>query len=554
MKHSTGEDLCLVNGRIYTQDRSRPTATAALIRGGRFVTVGSDEEVRSAAGQGTRTVDLAGATALPGFTDAHVHYYDWALGLRRVALGKAANLAEVRAAVAAAAREAAPGRWIVGQGWNETRLAEGRLPSGADLDAAAPDYPVMIYRNDMHLAVANTAALRAAGIGPGTTNPAGGVIDRDAAGRPTGVLRDLAMNVVSDVMPPPTDNELAACFRQGFPILHRLGITGLHDFRVMGGYEGAAAFRAWQRLDLAGELALRAWMNIPGESLREAVKLGLQTGFGSDRLRIGHVKFFVDGSQGARTAWMAEPYEDGGTGIVLAPMAEIAEALVLADRAGLALAIHAIGDRANRELIDVFEEHLPQARPAETAGKAPDQAAGRPPRAPQRIEHLQMIQPRDVARLAKISSLGVMGSVQPAQVPDDITMVERSVGPRAGWAYPFRGLLDAGVGLAFGSDCPVADPNPLLGIYAAVTRQRADGTPAGGWHPEQRVSIAEAVAAYTVGNARVTGREAGQGSVTPGKSADLVVLDRNIYAGPPEDLLRTRVVMTILDGEIVYER
>jgi predicted amidohydrolase YtcJ len=306
------------------------------------------------------------------------------------------------------------------------------------------------------------------------------------------------------------------------------------------------------------------WMHIPGERLDEAIALGLRTGFGDDTLRVGHVKLFSDGGQGARTAWMLEPYDDvGHCGIPLTPMEEIAEAVRQADRAGLAVAVHAIGDRANRELLGVFEQVLsgdrmaaddshPQGtqHPLESRSDVCHPPTA-PPLAPHRIEHVQNIHPDDVARFAR---LGIVASVQPIHVTDDIPMVEKSVGPRGRFAYPFRDMLDAGIVLALGTDCPVANPNPLWSIHAAVTRQTRDGTPPGGWYPQQRMTVAEAVWGHTMGAARVTGREAALGSISPGKLADLIVLDRDIFAIESMEIAQAQVVMTVFDGRIVYQR
>jgi len=538
-------DLILVGGRLHTQDPDYPRATAVAIQGRHLKAVGADDEIRSLARPGTRVVDLEGRLVLPGMTDGHVHYYDWSLGLRRLPLAETSSLADLKRRVAAQAEEMEPGEWILGQGWNESRWPEGRMPTRDDLDAVAPDHPVIIWRNDLHLAVVNSRGLEEAHITADTPNPPEGVIDRDASGEPTGILRELAINLVSEVIPDPTEEETVDAMREGFPILHRLGITGLHDYRIMGGADGPPAFRAYERLQAEGELDLRLWMHIPGEKLREAAALGMRTGVGDDYLRVGHVKLFSDGGQGARTAWMLEPYEDTGeSGMPLTPMGEIHEAVRLADRSGLAVAVHAIGDRANRELIGVFEEVLGGPRRADTA----------PPAAPHRIEHVQVIQPEDVERLAR---LGVVASVQPIHCPDDIPMVETSVGPRGRFAYPFRDMLEAGVPMAFGSDCPVANPNPMFGIHAAVTRQMRDGTPAGGWYPEQRLTVAEAVWGFTMGTAYVSGRDNHLGSITPGKLADLVVLDRDILAlgeTAPEEIARAEVVMTVFDGRVVCER
>jgi len=537
-------DLCLINGRLHTQDARFPDATAVAVQGGRIRAVGNDDEIRALAGPSVQEIDLEGQLVLPGLTDAHVHYYDWSLGLRRLPLAEADSLADLQRRLARRAREILRGQWILGQGWNESRWPEACMPTRADLDDVAPDHPVILWRNDLHLAVVNSLALQRTGITADTADPPEGVISRNESGRPTGVLRELAINLVTDVIPPPTEKETVDAMREGFGILHRLGVTGVHDYRIMGGADGPPAFRAYQRLQAADELALRMWMHIPGERLDEAIALGLRTGMGDDCLRVGHVKLFSDGGQGARTAWMLEPYEDTGEcGMPLTPMDEIAGAVERADRAGLAVAIHAIGDRANRELIGVFERILGSRRKAETTS----------PIAPHRIEHVQMIRPDDVTRLAE---LDVVASVQPIHCPDDIPMVEKSVGSRGRFAYPFRDMQGAGVSMAFGSDCPVASPNPMFGIHAAVTRQTRDGAPPGGWYPEQRLTVADAVWGFTMGTALVSGQEGRLGSITPGKLADLIVLDRDILAleeTAPMEIAQTQVVMTVFDGRVVHE-
>ncbi|MFQ5811920.1 MAG: amidohydrolase, partial [Anaerolineae bacterium] len=538
-------NLILYNGKLFTQDSDFPygcrlsAATAVAISDGRFLAVGDDAEVRAMAGPHTRLIDLGGRLALPGLTDAHFHFYEWALGLRQLPLADTTSLSDLRQRLAQRASETPLGHWILGQGWNETRWPDPRIPNRSDLDDVAPANPVIVWRSDMHLAVVNSRALREAGISSDTPNPPQGVIDRDESGQPTGVLRERAITLIRDVIPPSTEEETVEAMREGFPLLHRLGLTGVHDHRGLSGAEGQPAFRAYQCLQAAGKLALRLWMGIPGERLDEAIALGLRTSFGDDRLRVGHVKFFADGGQGARTAWMLEPYEDTGEcGLPLTPMAEIAEAVRRADQAGLAVAIHAIGDRANRELLTVFEQLETRNSKLET-------------RIPHRIEHVQMIRPDDVHRLAR---LGIVASVQPIHATDDIPMIEQSVGPRGRFAYPFRDMLNAGVTLALGSDAPVADPNPLWGIHAAVTRQRRDGAPPGGWYAAQRLTVAEAVWGFTLGPALASGREAELGSITPGKLADLVVLDRDIFAIEPMEIAQAQMVMTVFDGRVVYQQ
>jgi hypothetical protein len=336
---------------------------------------------------------------------------------------------------------------------------------------------------------------------------------------------------------------------------HRLGLTGIHDFRSVEAEEGRAAWQAWQRLWGREALPLRVWAMISGAALDEAIALGLRTGFGDDRLRMGGIKLYADGSLGARTAWMMEPYRDGGVGLPIAPMEEIAVKLARAHAAGIAVGIHAIGDRAIRELLEVFAEVLPRVA---LAGESSGTGAGRvaaycvqPSGVPHRIEHVQHSHPEDLRRLGE---LGLVASVQPMHLVDDMGLVERAVGERARWAYAFRTMQEGGAVLALGSDCPVADPNPFRGIHAAVTRQRPGDEPAGGWFAEERLTVAEAVAGYTLGPAYASGQLHRLGSLSPGKLADLVVLDRNIFAVPPEEIGATEVVMTVFDGEAVYER
>ncbi len=531
--------VILYNGKLHTEDPRFPSATGAAIDNRRILAVGTDAEVRALAQAGTRQIDLKGHLVVPGMTDSHFHYYDWALGLRQLDLASATSLPDLRDRLARRVENTPAGQWIVGQGWNEVRWPEPRLITRSDLDDLVPLHPTILWRSDMHLAVANSVALQAAGINAQTPAPPQGVIDHDPAGQPSGILRELAINMVRDVIPPPEEQQIVEAMQEGFGQLHRLGLTGVHDFRIMGGKDGAPAFRAYATLLSGSGLPMRVWMLLPGEQLDQAIALGMKTGFGDDYLRVGHVKFFSDGGQGARTAWMSEPYEDTGTlGMPLTPMEQLAHAIREAHRAGLAVAVHAIGDRANHELLSVFEEVLRNER-------------GRGPSAPHRIEHVQNIRPEDVVRLGQS---GVVASVQPLHITDDFPMIERSVGPRARWSYPFRDLLGAGATLALGSDCPVANPSPLWGIHAAVTRQRRDGTPKEGWYPDQRITVTEAIHGFTMGPALASGQAAELGSLSPGKLADLVVLDRDIRSIDPQQIAETQVLMTIFDGGIVFER
>jgi predicted amidohydrolase YtcJ len=535
-------DLILYNGKLYTQDAEHPEATAVAVRSGRILAVGSDDEIRSLAGWGTPIIDLEGRRVLPGLTDSHFHFYNYALGRGDLKLAGAPSLEAVREKVRERVAASKPGEWIFGQGWNESGWTPPRMPDRGDLDDIAPHNPMVLWRSDLHLSVANSLAMEKAGITRRTPSPADGVIDHDEQGEPTGIFRELAMDLLEVAFPESGQEDTLQAMREAFGDLHRLGLTGLHDYRIMSGDDGPPAFQAYQRLQAAKEVRMRLWMHLPLQRLDEAIALGLRSGFGDDYLRVGHVKMFTDGSQGARTAWMLEPYLGSDqTGLPLTPMQEIAEAVHKAHNNGIGVAIHAIGDRANRELIAVFEEVLQRGGQGEKALSA----------AVHRIEHVQNIRPDDVEKLGR---LGVAASVQPVHALDDLELAEATVGERSRYMYVFRDLLDAGVLLALGSDCPVADPNPFVGIHAAVTRQRADGTPQGGWHPQQRLTLAEAIWGYTMGPALVCGQQDEQGSLTPGKLGDLVVLDRDIFEIDPLEIAQVKPWMTVFDGDVVYSQ
>ncbi|GAB4527712.1 MAG: amidohydrolase [Anaerolineae bacterium] len=530
-------DLILYQGKLTTQDPDFPHATALAIRDGRILAVGEDDEILRLARPHTRRIGLGHRRVLPGLTDSHIHFYEWALNRRGLSLSGTVSLADVRERVRQAVAQAGRGRWILGQGWNQDTWPHPRLPDRADLDDVAPDNPVILWRVDLHLAWVNSLALQLAGITADTPDPDMGVIDRDESGRPTGILREMAVNLVRRLVPQPTLAETEQAMQRAMADIHRLGLTGVHDMRIMGGADGPPAFRAWQRLRAEGKLNLRVWMMLPSERLDEVITLGLRTGFGDRYLRVGGIKLFADGATGPRTAWMLEPFADAGAGMPLTPMKEIARIIARAHQNGISTAIHAIGDRAVRELLDVFAEVLPR-----------QEGDGRP-LSPHRIEHVQHSHPSDLKRLAP---LGLVASAQPIHATDDMNMVEQACGERAAWAYAFREMLSAGSVLAFGSDCPVASPNPFWGIHAAVTRQRRDGTPPGGWYPAQRLTVAEAVWGYTMGPAYASGQTNLQGSLSPGKLADLIVLDRDIFDIPGEEIPDTQVELTVFDGQVVY--
>lgn len=537
MSGGKAADLILYNGKVKTLDSSLPDAKAVACSRGRIAAVGTDERILSLAGPATERIDLQRRLLLPGFTDAHIHFYEWAMKRQDLNLADLPSLEALSEIVRKASSEAPAGKWILGQGWNETDWPVPQLPVRDVLDEAAPAHPVLLWRCDLHLAAANSAALAAARIGPQTPDPPDGGIERDKNGRPTGILRELAINRVREAIPAPGRGEVDAAFASGIAALHRLGITGIHDIRLMNDPDGAASLDAFSDLHRRGRLPLRCWVTLANHRLNHAVDRGLRTGMGDDRLRIGHVKFFYDGGVGARTAWMTEPYLDGGTGMAMMSAEELAEAVQTAEAAGLSVMIHAVGDRANRDLIELFSD-LSRRRKTRLA-------------VPHRIEHMQVVRPEDARRLA---DLDIAVSVTPPNMILDINLIDAVLGERGKWAYAFRRLIDTGAAVMFSSDCPVCDPNPMVGIHAAVTRQRKDGTPSGGWYPDQRVTVDEAVWAYTAAPARAHGLQDALGSIETGKRADLVALDEDIYTGEPARIADVKVHLTVFDGRVVFRR
>ncbi len=533
-------ETILYNGSVITQYTAR-AAQAVAISGGRILAVGQTDDLLHLAGPQTEKIDLDGRMLVSGFFDAHIHFYEWALKRQDLQLADVTSLDDLLARVRRAAQDLTPDRWIMGQGWNETDWSEPLMPTRRALDRAAPDHPVLLWRCDLHLAAANSAALRLAGITAATPDPPEGRIERDAGGEPTGILRELAINCVRRAVAAPGMQHILQAFEQAAAALHRRGVTAIHDVRLMADPDAAPAFQAFQELDRTGCLPLRCWVSLPGHGLEDAIRLGLRTGFGNDRLRVGHVKFFADGGMGARTAWMIDPYRDAQHGMPLMDMQDLAGQIRRADEAGLSVMVHAVGDQANRELIAIFEQlRSNRARSGSTT-----------PALAHRIEHVQMIRPEDAARLA---NLDVALCVTPPNMVLDMNLIDSALGDAGRWTYDFRRLIDSGAPVMFSSDCPVCDPAPLVGMQAAITRQRPDGTPAGGWYPQSRVSAAEALTAYTSTPADAHRAAADLGAIAPAKKADLAVLSRNILTIPPAQISEVTVDMTLFEGKIVYRR
>ena len=525
-------DLVLFNGDIHTMDAAAPRAQAIAISGNRVLATGGNDEMRGLLASEGRVVDLRGRTVVPGFTDSHLHFMSYGLSLMQIDLAEVPTLEEALDRVVARAERTPAGQWLTGRGWDHTLWAGGDFPTRQDLDRIAPEHPVWLRRKCGHAGWANTRALALAGITAQTPNPPGGAIDHEAGtGEPTGILKETAMDLVADLFEDPSIDEASSAIRAAIANAHRLGLTGVHTM------EGAAAFRAFQQLEADGELDMRILMQIPEENLDAAIQAGLRSGFGNERLRIGGVKAFADGALGARTAFMLGAYEGepDNYGIAVSEAEHLNALVGKAARAGIASYVHAIGDRSNREVLDAVEL---------------SRQAGEGLHLRHRIEHTQILHPEDIPRLAK---LGVIASMQPIHATQDMLVADELWGDRCAGGYAWRSLLDAGTVLAFGSDSPVEDLSVMKGIHAAVTRRRADGSPGvEGWYPEQRLTVAETVYAYTAGAAYASGEEAIKGTLSPGKLADLAVLSQDIFAIDPMAILDTEVVGTMFDGGFVY--
>ncbi len=530
-------DLVLTNGHVVTMDPARPRATAVALRDGRIVAVGDDDGIRALRASGAEWLDLDGRTLTPGLIDAHVHFQWFSLSRRQIDLFEVPSLGEAVARVAArAAVASAEDAWLVGRGWTQELWPGRRFPTAADLDAVTGRLPVLLHHKSGHAAWVNSAALRRAGITATTADPPGGQIGRDAAGAPSGVLFEDAIDLVARCVPAPTPATVAEAMREAIPACWAVGLVGLHDF------DGSTSFAALQALHRDGELGLRVVKNIRAAYLRQALELGLRSGFGDDWLRIGGIKIFADGALGPRTALMIQPYEGepANRGIAVTDREEMRDLVSRASAGGWSLTIHAIGDRANHDVLDVY-----------AAVRADEAARGvRPAHRRHRIEHVQVLHPADRRRLAE---LDVIASMQPTHATSDMEMADRYWGERARYSYAWRTLLESGATLVFGSDCPIEPIDPLLGIYAAVTRRRPDGSHApDGWYPEERLTLAETLRAFTWAAAYTSGQEARAGRVAPGYLADLTIFDRDIFAAEPAELREAGIAGTIVDGVFRY--
>lgn len=528
------------NGRIWTGVPTLPEVEALAVGQGRILALGRDAEVQPWIGAGTQVVDLDGARVVPGFIDAHVHFLGGGLQLLRVDLKDAADEVAFGRLLQQYDQRTPRGRWLLGGNWDHERTFNGQLPTAALLDKYVKDRPVFLRRYDGHMAVANSVALRLSGISAQTPEVPGGVIDRDAHGQPTGILRDNAMALVERNIPEPDTEEIAEAVRAALAHAAELGVTGVDDMDGSSPETRRRLLRVLQGLYRQGRLTCRIHLRWPLGRYKELADLGIEEGFGNDWLRLGGVKGFVDGSLGSSTARMFEPYEGGGDnrGVYVTPRDLLEQWIRGADAAGLHVCVHAIGDEANAVLLDIYSAIQP--------------TRGGPERR-WRIEHAQHLRPVDYPRFRQV---GVIASMQPYHVIDDGRWAENRIGKRrCASSYAFRSLLDAGAVLAFGSDWPVAPLSPLLGIDAAVHRRTLDGKHPHGWFPQQRISVSEAVRAYTWGSAYATWTERERGTLAVGKWADFVVLDRDIFAPDQQErIAQTQVLRTVVGGKTVYDR
>lgn len=528
-------DLVLSDARVHTLDPEQPSARAIAVQDGRIVAVGGPEIVKAWIGPSTRLVPLAGRVVVPGLVDSHLHLLG--IGKRRSELNLIGTktLEDVLARVRNKAAQTPSGQWIRGRGWDQNDWSDHRgFPSASDLDRVAPGHPVVLTRVDGHAIWTNSAALAIAGVTAETRSPPGGkIITR--GGHPTGILIDNAATLVEGHVPPYSAEELEQAILLGQQECLAAGLTQVHEMGL-----GPRALAALRRLDEAGRLRIRVYAMIDGslEDLTPYMKAGPRVAQGTQRLTVRGLKFYMDGALGSRGAALLAPYSDARRqrGLLLTPTSVLEARVRTAKIHGFQVAVHAIGDRANREVLDIFERVY-----------GADDGTHRP-----RIEHAQVLHPDDLPRFA---SLNVIASIQPTHATSDMPWAEKRVGPRRiRTAYAWKSLLTTGARIAAGSDAPVEDVSPLVGLYAAMTRKDLLGFPADGWYPAERMSPVEALAAFTSGGAYASFRENEAGRVAVGRAADLTVIDQDPLSANEDQLASLQAVMTVVSGRIEFAR
>lgn len=533
----TMAERIVVNGKIWTENPGQPWAEAVAVQGGRILAVGTNGAIKKKAGSETEIIDVKGGFVLPGFIDSHVHFLNGGFSMMSIQLREAGSKEEFISRIAAKARSLRKGEWILNGDWDQTRFSPPELPRKEWIDEVTPDNPVCINRLDGHMILANGLALKVAGVTKSTPVPPGGEIVRDpVTGEPTGILKDAAMDLIYSRIPAPTPEQNLKAAQTAMKHAAELGVTSVQDM------SDPQSFEVYQELFHRNQLSVRLSVYIPVTEVEAMASLKLRSPFGNDFLKLAGLKGFADGSLGSATAYFFEPYTDNPktNGLLheqMFPEGIIEKRILAADRSGLQVAVHAIGDRANAIILDIY------AKVAAQNGRRDRRF---------RIEHAQHLRPSDIPRFGE---LGVIASMQPYHAIDDGRWAENKIGAeRARRTYAFRSLLEKGARLAFGSDWPVAPLDPIQGIYAAVTRRTIDDRNPQGWIPEQKISVAAAVRGYTSAGAFAEFAEGSKGSIEAGKLADLVVLDKNLFDIPPQDIRKARVRMTILGGRIIYKK
>ncbi len=527
--------LIVTNAAVYTVDKQRPKAEAVAVIGDRIVAVGSHAEIELWRGPQTKMIDAGGKLLLPGFNDAHVHFIQGGAQLEQVNLVDASSPEEFTKRIAAQVAKTSKGEWILGGRWDETKWAKPELPTKELVDPVTGDAPIFVERYDGHQALTNSVAMKMAGVDAKTADVPGGVIVRDASGNPTGIFKDAAMTLIYKAIPPMTHDQRLRAARAALKHAASLGVTSVQHMNPE-----FADVAAYSELAEKSELTTRIYAAPMETEWCDQAKVGIRRAWGSSYLRLGAIKGYADGSLGSRTAYMFQSFSDDpkNRGLLsneMHPPSAMRDRLMQSDAAGLQIRVHAIGDRAISMILDIFAD-------IEKEHGYHDQRFA--------IEHAQHMAQKDFERFAK---LHVIASMQPYHAIDDGRWAEGRLGhDRARYSYAWRSFLDHGVTLAFGTDWPVAPLDPILGLYAAVTRATLDGKNPGGWIPEEKITLPEAIEAYTMGSAFAEFQEREKGSITPGKLADMVILNDDIFDLKPEAVRNVKVKTTIVAGKVVY--
>ncbi len=530
-------ELILFNGSVWTVQSGQPHAEAVAVAGGKICAVGSSKDILKLRNRKTRQIDCRGFFVLPGFIDSHTHFLYGGFSLSSVGLYSAASKEEFISRIRDKALALSSGEWILNGDWDHQKFDPPQLPDKEWIDSVTPDNPVWVSRHDGHMALANSLALKMAGVTRDTYSPPGGEIIKDPkTGEPTGILKDAAMELVTSVLPDPSLDEKIKAARAALEHAARLGITSIHDMNFEASYEALIQIRRSPGLTAR----LYGYVPITRPEIYSEIQSKLDSADGY--LRLGGLKGFVDGSLGSSTALFFEPYADNpqATGLLtpdMFPEGVMEERIRQAEENGHQVAVHAIGDRANNMLLDIYEKVIAKSGNRDRRW---------------RVEHAQHLLPEDIERFGK---LGIFASVQPYHAIDDGRWAAKKIGQeRTRFTYAFKSLLDKGALLVFGSDWTVAPMDPLTGIYAAVSRRTLDGKNPEGWHPEQKITLEEAIKGYTINGALAEFSEKMKGTIEIGKLADMVVLDTDLFKASVEDILKTRVVLTIVGGRVVYEK